>query len=109
MKHHSAERPIGKCKGCCLNMRTFCAAGLKPKAAWGRGRCRKLNDQSALEAFLNAAPPGGAKAAKLQRRAKAAQVQTAPHYNGLVFTPARKGGRPSLRRHGRTAGQEGPL
>ncbi len=89
MKHRSADRPIGKCKGCSLNMRTFCAAGLEPKAEWDRGRCRKLNDAAALEAFLNASPPEGAKAAKLQRRAKAAAMQTEPHHNGLVFVPAR--------------------
>jgi hypothetical protein len=89
MKHHSADRPIGKCKGCCLNMRTFCAAGLQPKAEWSRRRCRKWNDQAALEAFLNPVPPEGAKAAKLERRAKAAAMQTEPHHNGLVFVPAR--------------------
>ena len=72
-------------------MRTLCAAGLQPKKEWGRGRCRKLNDQAALEAYLAAAPPQGAKAAKLARRAKAAEMQTGPHYNGLVFVPARAG------------------
>jgi hypothetical protein len=98
MKHHSADRPIGKCKGCCLNMRTLCAAGLQPKKEWDRGRCRKLNDQAALEAYLAAAPPQGAKAAKLARRAKAAEMQTEPHYNGLVFAPARTNGRRTRRR-----------
>ena len=73
-------------------MRTLCAAGLQPKREWDRGRCRKLNDQAALEAYLAAAPPQGAKAAKLLRRAKAAEMQTEPHYNGLVFVPARTAG-----------------
>jgi len=98
MKHHSADRPIGKCKGCLLNMRTLCAAGLAPKEEWARGRCRKLNDQAALEAYLAAAPPEGAKAAKAARRTKAAQMQTEPHHNGLVFVPARTAGRQAPRR-----------
>ena len=95
MKHHSADRPVGKCKGCILNMRTLCAAGLMPKAEWSRGRCRKQNDAAALEAYLHAEPPVGAKRAKLARRTKAAATQTEPHHNGLVFVPARRGGQPS--------------
>ena len=54
MKHHAAGRPIGKCKGCCLNMRTFCAAGMEPKSDWDRGRSRKLRASGArarLKAF----------------------------------------------------------
>ncbi len=97
MKHHSAGRPIGKCKGCCLNLRTVCAAGLEPKAEWSRGRCRRYGDEAALEAYRKAAPPEGAKAAKLVRRAKAARMQTEPHHNGLVFIPARSGEAPSTR------------
>jgi hypothetical protein len=91
MKHHAPVRPIGKCKGCCLNMRTFCAAGLEPKAQWSKGRCKSLNDQSLLEAYLHRPPPSGAKAAKLSRRAKAAHMNTVPHFDGQVFLPARRG------------------
>jgi len=92
MKHHQWGRPVGKCKGCCLNRRTFCAAGVDPKTEWDRGRCRSLNDQDLLEAFRAAEPAQGAKAAKLVRRARAAQTRSEMHHNGLVFVPARKGG-----------------
>jgi len=91
MKHHAAGRPIGKCKGCRLNMRTFCAAGLAPKAEWDKGRCKSRNDPSPLEAFLTPRPASGAKAAKLTRRAKAVETETTPHYNGQVFVPSRPG------------------
>lgn len=89
MKHHATGRPIGKCKGCCLNMRTFCAAGLDPKTEWSRGRCRSCNDQALLEAYLHPAPLTGAKASKARRRSRAVAAGTEPHHNGVVFTPAR--------------------
>jgi len=95
MKHHDAARPIGKCKGCCLNMKTFCAAGLQPKAEWARKRCRQFNDRAVLEAYRSSAPPEGAKAAKLRRRSRATTAATEPHHNGLVFAPARNGGPPA--------------
>ena len=90
MKHRSKDRPIGKCKGCSLNMRTSCAAGMEPKAAWNHGSCRSLNDASVLEAFYNAEPLTGAKAARQRRRRRARQAHTARHYNGQVFAPTRQ-------------------
>ncbi len=91
MKHHPGDRPVGKCKGCCLNMRTFCAAGLEPKTEWSRGNCRSRDDRSILEAYLHPTPVTGAKAARQQRRTKASRMNTEPHYNGQIFTPARQG------------------
>ncbi len=91
MKHHSTGRPIGKCKGCCLNLRTSCAAGLDPKTEWARGRCRSCNDQAVLEAYRNPPPLTGAKAAKVQRRVRAVETAGEPHHNGVVFAPARGG------------------
>lgn len=82
MKHHAKSRPVGKCKGCCLNMRTFCAAGKSPKDEWDEGRCKAFGDKEKLEAFLNPAPATGAKAAKLQRRAKALELRRSSHHNG---------------------------
>ena len=85
MKSHRRGRPIGKCKGCCLNMRSFCAAGLEPKSQWSSGRCRSRNDGAVLEAFYRPAPLTGAKAARLARQAKAATASTEPHYNGRLL------------------------
>lgn len=91
MKHRAVGRPIGKCSGCCLNMRRFCAAGMDPKRAWRRGRCKNWNDKSLLEAYLNPPPVTGAKAAKLSRRARASRARSTPHFDGQVFVPARGG------------------
>ena len=91
MKLRRRPRPIGKCKGCCLNLRTLCAAGLEPKAEWDHGPCRFWNDESLLERFLASKSPTGAEAARRTRRAKAASTKSVPHYDGVVFTPARQG------------------
>ena len=95
MKGHAKCRPIGKCKGCCLNMRTFCAAGLEPKAEWTRGRCRHHNDAALLDQYYHPSPLTGAKAARRARQASAAMARTEPHYDGLVFVPAREATRAS--------------
>lgn len=70
MKHHAFGRPIGKCKGCVLNLRRTCAAGVDPRGQWVRGHCALANNTSQLEAYLFPAPPIGAKAAKLARKAR---------------------------------------
>lgn len=71
MKHHAFGRPVGKCKGCALNLRTICAAGCDPKSQWSGGSCPSMNDLSLLAAFLNPAPVTGAKAARQVRQARA--------------------------------------
>jgi hypothetical protein len=96
MKHHDPARPVGKCKGCCLNMRTYCAAGLLPKQEWSRGRCRHHNDRALLRRMATQPAPAGAKLARRQRKARAALDETTPHYNA-VLDPAKLTGH--VRRH----------
>ncbi|HUS47710.1 MAG TPA: hypothetical protein VM098_06300 [Phycisphaerae bacterium] len=98
MKKHRLAHPIGKCKGCCLNFKTFCRAGLIPKDEWDRGRCRHYDDKGLLEQALNQPPPTGAHAARLERQARAARMGTEPHHNG-VLDPGKMAGR--AKRHAR--------
>ena len=84
MKQSSGGKPIGKCKGCCLNMRTFCAAGLDPKLVWAQGYCKERNNYSVLQNYLHAVGPAGSTGAK-SRRIAAVKMKTAPHYNEIVF------------------------
>jgi len=83
MKHHDPARPVGKCKGCCLNLRTRCAAGFLPKRRWSRGRCGDYGDQALLAQVRNKPAPGGTSLARRRRRTKATLMGTEPHYNGL--------------------------
>lgn len=98
MKHHDPHRPIGKCKGCCLNLKASCAAGFRPKAEWDHGKCRHFDDQALLAEILSRPAPNGAKLARLHRKAKAERTATEPHYNG-VLDPGKMAGR-AKRRHG---------
>ncbi|MHC4981966.1 MAG: hypothetical protein ACYTF6_02215 [Planctomycetota bacterium] len=96
MKSAKSPRPIGKCKGCCLNYKTFCKAGLAPKAQWNTGRCKHYDDRELLEKILNRPQPTGAHAARLRRKAKAAKAATEPHHNG-VLDPGKMAGRAKRR------------
>ena len=97
MKHHDASRPIGKCKGCCLNFKTYCRAGLEPKAVWDRGRCKHHGDGDLLERLQQAPGPRGAKLARRQRQVRARRRATEPHHNE-VLDPGKLAGRD--KRHG---------
>ena len=98
MKHHDSLRPIGKCKGCCLNLRVRCAAGLAPKVQWDHGRCKSYNDTALLRRLQQESEPTGAKQAKVTRRAQAIAKAAEPHYNGAL-DPAKMAG--WMRRAGR--------
>ncbi len=84
MKHHDPARPVGKCKGCCLNARTRCMAGLEPKAVWDKGRCKHYDDEQLLADILQRPEPAGIYRGKLQRKAKALVTATEPHHNGVL-------------------------
>ena len=92
MKHHDVFRPVGKCKGCCLNLKVACAAHLEPKGQWSRGRCRNYGDTSLLEQSLNRQGLSGAKLARELRRLKTIENAAAGHYNG-VLDPGKMAGR----------------
>ena len=92
MKHHDAFRPVGKCKGCCLNQNRRCAGGLEPKVEWSRGRCRHFDDQELLQRLQYQPEPTGAKLARRHRQTVAVQADTHPHYNG-VLDPGKMAGR----------------
>ena len=92
MKHHDVRRPIGKCKGCCLNFKTVCLAELKPREVWSRGRCKHYGDRDLLQRALSRPVPSGTSLARLQRKAIALQTATVPHYNG-VLDPGKMAGR----------------
>lgn len=98
MKHRDPLRPIGKCKGCCLNFKTHCKAGLAPKATWDHSRCKHYGDMAMLQAMAAVSPPEGAHLAKLRRKARASATAAEPHYNG-VLDPGKMAG--YAKRHGR--------
>ncbi len=91
MKHHDSFRPVGECKGCCLNLRKACMAGLQPKEAW-RHRCKHYGDLGFLLRLSSQPAPSGAKLARLERKTRALQLAGTPHWNG-VLDPGKMAGR----------------
>jgi len=86
MSRHVGGKPISKCKGCCLNMRTFCAAGLEPRQEWSKGTCKVRNNYSILENYLHDIAPITLNIQQ-RRRVGSVKMKTAPHYNEQVFLP----------------------
>ena len=82
MKHHDARRPVGKCKGCCLNFKSFCAAGFEPKFQIRHGSCSHYDDVAMLEQALNRPRLEGIRLARQRRQEKAVTSAREPHYNG---------------------------
>ena len=84
MKHHDARRPVGKCKGCCLNLKSLCAAGFEPLSQIRHGSCSHYDDAALLERVLNRPAPQGIRLARARRQQKAVTSAGKPHYNGNV-------------------------
>ena len=82
MKHHDARRPVGKCKGCCLNFKSLCAAGFEPKIQIRHGSCSHYNDMALLDRVLNRPRLEGIHLARSLRRQEAARAASTPHYSG---------------------------
>ena len=74
---------VPKCRGCELNRRSFCAAGLEPYTEWDGGRCR-LRNCGLAEVISSRFVPVGARAAKEQRRARATVLATKSHADGFA-------------------------
>ena len=92
MKHHDALRPIGRCKGCSLNLRRTCAAALEPKVQWSKGQCPSFGNQEILTQTSKFAL-SGAKFSRLLRRSQALQASAKPRGNGRVYA-----GRPAAKK-----------
>ena len=45
-------KPIGKCKGCPLNLRTECAVHVGPAEMWSKGRCKDYGKEELLREYL---------------------------------------------------------
>ena len=48
----SNGKPVGKCKGCPLNLRTACAIHSNPSEIWAKGRCKDYGKEELLEEHL---------------------------------------------------------
>lgn len=83
--HNDADsRPIGKCKGCPLNLKKRCAVFAHPHEQWSRGRCKGYMNTQMYADYLEEQSKTHDKTAREIRREKAAERKTTPHQDGIL-------------------------
>jgi hypothetical protein len=84
MHSRNSGKPIGKCKGCPLNLKKRCAVFSNPFEMWQKGKCRGYGDEALLAEHVAAQAAVDAKQAKAARRETARRRKTEPHHDGLA-------------------------
>lgn len=84
MHSNSDSRPIGKCKGCPLNLKRRCAVFEHPHKQWSRGRCKGYMNGQIVARYLDEQARPHEKTARDIRREKAVERKTIPHQDGLL-------------------------
>ena len=84
MHSQNSPKPIGKCKGCPLNLKKRCGLFTHPAQMWARGTCRAYMDEQLHAGYLARQTQFQAKTPKELRRERARKRQSEPHYNGLL-------------------------
>ena len=82
------KKPIRRCNGCGLNLRSHCGVFDAPRLMWDRGKCPGYNNEEMLMRYK--ATRGMAIQAKQEARRKRQEVQalrkTEPHHSGQMYT-----------------------
>jgi len=82
------KKPIRRCNGCQLNLRSHCGAFGVPRLMWDRGKCPGYNNEEMLMRYK--ATRGMVIQAKQEARRKRQEVQalrkTEPHHSGQMYT-----------------------
>ena len=83
MRHRNSRHPIGRCKGCGLNFRTFCGKFENPGKMWGKGKCNGFMDGDLLREYLEETSLEQAVTSKRIRKEVAKLRATEPHHQGM--------------------------
>ena len=92
---HKSQKPVRKCHGCKLNLRSRCAVFPDPQQQWDSGKCRGFKNEKLYQEYLEerARHPSDGRKEKRQRRARL--MQTEPHHSGTLAHTSRLAGRRS--------------
>ena len=82
MRRRDPHRPIGKCKGCPLNLRKRCGVFQDPKEQWDRGKCKGFMNEELHAEYLQKQSEFHAKTPKEIRQEKSRRNKTEPHHDG---------------------------
>jgi hypothetical protein len=83
MKHQNRLKPIGKCKGCPLNIKKRCGVFLHPKEMWDRGRCKGFMNDELYADYLEKQEQFHAKTPRELRQEQSKRNKAEPHHDGL--------------------------
>ena len=87
MHSNVKSKPVGKCKGCPLNLKNRCAVFSNPHEQWAHthGKCKGYMNETLhahyLEEQMKDPPP---KTHKQKRQEKAAALKTISHRDGIL-------------------------
>jgi hypothetical protein len=85
MRHRHPYSPIGKCKGCPLNLRKRCAIFPNPLEQWEKGKkCEGYMNEELHSRYLKEQAEAREKTAKDVRREKATKAKTEPHHDSRL-------------------------
>jgi len=82
MRSHDLRKPIGKCKGCPLNLKKRCGLFDHPREKWAKGKCNGYMNEQLYAQYLEQQAEPPKRTLKEIRQEKAAQRNTEPHYDG---------------------------
>jgi hypothetical protein len=83
MRSRALGKPIGKCKGCPLNLRRRCAVFAHPREEWAKGNCKGYMNEQLHARYLEQKAQSHGDTPKELRRQKAAERKSGPHYDGI--------------------------
>jgi len=83
MSHRRSYSPIGKCKGCPLNLKKSCGVFPNPKAEWDKGKCKGFMNEELHAEYLKQQSEFHAKTPKEIRQEVAKRRKSEPHYDGI--------------------------
>ena len=83
MHSFNSTKPIGKCKGCPLNLKKRCGVFNHPARMWAKGNCRGYMNGQLYADYAERQAEFHAKTPKELRRENALIHQSEPHYNGI--------------------------
>jgi hypothetical protein len=79
-----SPKPIGKCKGCPLNLKQRCGIFARPGRMWAKGKCRGYKSEKLYARYVEQQARFHAKTPKDLRREGARRRKAEPHYDGIV-------------------------
>lgn len=83
MRASALCKPIGKCKGCPLNLKKHCGVFDYPREQWSKKTCEGYMNEELHAQYLEEQAQSHNDTPKELRREKAAERKSEPHWDGI--------------------------